>query len=163
MRAFPLMATALLALAPIHAATAQDAMGSPNMVESGGYVVHFNAVPTTQIPPEAARSYRITRSPNRALLNIAVQKKGEAANQAVAAEVQASATNLTGQRRDLSVREVRDGGSIYYLAETGISHLETLNFEVAVLPAEASQPITLRFQQQFFTDAVSAERGGEID
>src|SRR5690606_12271439 len=102
MRAFPLMATALLALAPIHAATAQDAMGSPNMVESGGYVVHFNALPTTQIPPEAARSYRITRSPNRALLNIAVQKKAEAgANQAVAAEVQASATNLTGQRRNL--------------------------------------------------------------
>lgn len=157
MRAFmlmtaALMATALLALAPLPA-TAQDAMDSPNTVESGDYVVHFNALPTTQVPPEAAKAYRITRSPNRGLLNIAVQRRGAAgATQAVTAEVQASATNLTGQRRDLSVREVRDGGAIYYLAETGVSNRETLTFEVTVLPAEASQPITLRFQQQFFTD-----------
>src|SRR5690606_41629897 len=107
MRAFPLMATALLALAPIHAATAQDAMGSPNMVESGGYVVHFNAVPTTQIPPAAARSYRITRSPNRALLNIAVQKKGEAANQARSEERRAGQEGTPPHVRSHDVRNVR--------------------------------------------------------
>jgi hypothetical protein len=163
MRAFKLMtaalvATALLALAPPHA-TAQDAMDSPNMVESGDYVVHFNALPTTQIPPEAAQAYRITRSPNRGLLNIAVQRKSTGTNQAVTAEVQASATNLTGQRRDLSVREVRDGGAIYYLAETGVSNRETLIFEVTVLPSGATQPITLRFQQQFFTESLPGQSG----
>lgn len=162
MRAFPLMATALLALLAAPAATAQQGMDSPNMVESGEFIVHYNALPSTHIPPEAARNYRITRSPNRGLLNVSVQRKGtEGVNQAVAAEVQASATNLTGQRRELSVREVRDGGWIYYLAETSVSNQETLTFEVSVLPADATTPITLRFQQQFFTEpAPGARQGG---
>lgn len=124
-----------------------------NMVESGEYVVHYNALPTTQLSPEVARSYSITRSPNRALLNVSVQRKlaGDT-NPAVTASVQAAATNLTGQRRNLAVREVREGDAIYYLSETGISHRETLVFDVVVLPEGASAPITLRFQQQFFTE-----------
>src|SRR5690606_25506574 len=137
---------------PAPRATVQ-ALDSPNMVQSGDYIVHFNALPTTRIPPEAARANRITRSPNRALLNIAVQRNNaEGIAEPVRATVQASATNLTGQRRDLSLREVRDGGSIYYLAETGIRDTETLNFEVSVLPEGGSRPITVRFQQQFFTE-----------
>lgn len=153
MRAIPLMALVLLALLPASRLGAQGAMDSPNLVESGDYVVHFNALPTTRIPPESARNYRITRSPNRALLNISVQRKGEAGSTpAVTAAVEASATNLTGQRRELAVREVRDGDAIYYLAETGVSNRETLTFDATVLPEGSTVPIVLRFQQQFFTE-----------
>lgn len=139
------VASALLCLA--QPASAQ------NMVESGGYVVHYNALSTMQLTPEIARNYRITRSPNRAFMNISVQRRGEDGLPfAVPAEVEASATNLTGQRRNLSVREVRDGDALYYIAETGISNRETLVFDVSVLPEGAATPTTLRFQQQFFTD-----------
>jgi len=137
---------ALLALASLPA-------GAQNMIESGEFVVHYNALPTTQLPPEVARAYNITRSPNRALLNISVQRRaGDGTPEAITAEVQAAATNLTGQRRDLAVREVRDQGAIYYLSETRVTHLETLTFNVVVQPAGASAPITLQFQQQFFTE-----------
>ena len=133
-----------LAIAPVHA---------QHMVESGEFVVHYNALPTTQLPPEVARSYSITRSPNRALLNISVQRRAADGTPASAtAQVQASATNLTGQRRELAVREVRDQGAIYYLSETRVSNLETLIFDVVVQPEGAAAPITLRFQQQFFTE-----------
>lgn len=141
------------AAALLLAALAAPDAAAQNMVESGDYVVHYNALLSTQLSPEVARSYSITRSPNRALLNVSVQRAGpDGARPSLTAEVQASATNLTGQRRNLAVREVREGDSIYYLSETGVSHLETLVFDVVVLPEDASVPVTLRFQQQFFTE-----------
>jgi hypothetical protein len=41
----------------------------------GDYVVHYNALNTNLIPPQVAQGYGITRSPNRALLNVTVMKK----------------------------------------------------------------------------------------
>ena len=68
------------------------------------YVVHYNALTTDQILPSVARPYGILRSKNRALLNIAVQKKVMGTPvQAVEADVTVTATNLNAQlkkRRD---------------------------------------------------------------
>lgn len=41
----------------------------------GDYTVHFSAFTTDILTPEVAKSYRIPRSKNRALLNISVLKK----------------------------------------------------------------------------------------
>ena len=117
-----------------------------NSIERGDYVVHYNAVPSATIAPEVARQYAITRSANRALLNIAVLRQGRA----VTATITGSATNLAGQRQDLALREVREGEAIYYLAEPGIANQETLAFELDVLPEGAPEPIVVRFRQEFF-------------
>ena len=48
----------------------------------GDYTVHYNALPTDVLQPAVARSYGITRSKNRVLLNVSALKKvmGTAAN-----------------------------------------------------------------------------------
>lgn len=121
-----------------------------NATRAGGVVVHHNAVPTTSLTPDVARQYGITRSANRALVNISVRQGEPGADRAVQAQVKLVATNLNGQRQDLRAREVREGDAVYYLAEARITGNDTLVFELEVTPEGASAPIKASFRQEFF-------------
>lgn len=118
----------------------------------GDYAVHYSAFTTDILTPEVAKAYGISRSKSRALLNISVLKKiMGTTGQPVRARVQASATNLSSQLRQLSVRELNDGGAIYYLAETAVADGETLKFSITVTPEGSTATTTVTFDQQFFT------------
>lgn len=120
-----------------------------NSVQSGEFTVHYNALSTTQIPPEVAQRSGITRSANRALVNIAVRRGRAAESVAVAAKVEASATNMAGQRQTLQLREVREGDAIYYLGEARIEDRDTLSIEVTATP-DGGTPIRVMFAQEFW-------------
>jgi hypothetical protein len=127
------------------AATGQTA------IERGDIAVHYSAIPSTTLAPEVARQYAITRSAGRALLNIAVLKRGaDAEPRAITARISGAATNPNGQRQTLALREVREGDAIYYLAEPRIAARDTLDFELSVIPDGATAPIEVRFRQEFF-------------
>lgn len=119
----------------------------------GDYVVHFNALTTDQLTPEIAGEYDIVRSKNRALLNVSILRKNDAGGTtAVPGAVAASAVNLTGQLKDLLIREIREGEAIYYIAETPVTNGESLIFTVDVTPQNEASRFTVRFQKQFFVD-----------
>jgi len=120
----------------------------------GDYVVHYNAFNTNLLPPQIAQSYGIVRSSSRALLNITVLGKVmDLPGAPVAAAVTASATNLTGQRRDIEMREIKDTeGAIYYIGEYPVHNLEIYNFEVSVKIQGEAEPLMVRFKQQFYTE-----------
>ena len=109
---------------------------------------------TNLITPQVATGYGITRSSSRALLNVTVLKKLlDTPGTPASAVVTASATNLNGQLREISMREVRDSeGAIYYLGEFPIHHLETYRFEVSVTVEGEKEPLMVRFKQEFYTE-----------
>ncbi len=73
----------------------------------GDYVVHYNALNTNFIPPQVAQAYGIKRSSSRALLNLTILKKVmDNPGTPVSAKVTVSGTNLTGQRREIEIREL---------------------------------------------------------
>ena len=121
-----------------------------NSTRAGDITVHHNAVPTTSLTPDVARQYGITRSANRALVNISVRQGEPGADRAVQATVKLVATNLNGQRLDLRAREVREGDAVYYLAEARITGNDTLVFDLEVTPEGATAPIKASFRQEFF-------------
>jgi hypothetical protein len=120
----------------------------------GNYVVHYNAFNAHLITPEVARAYGIQRSSSRAVLNITVLKKVmDTPGTPVRADVAAKAINLTGQRREIALREVEEtGGAIYYLGEFPVHNMETWRFEVAVAIEGETDPLQVRFTQQFYTE-----------
>jgi hypothetical protein len=120
----------------------------------GNYVVHYNALNTNLIPPQVAQGYGIARSSSRALLNVTVLKKVmDTPGTPVSASVKASATNLTGQLRELQIRQIDDSeGAIYYIAEFPVHNLETYRFEITVSIAGEADPLLVRFTQQFYTE-----------
>lgn len=119
----------------------------------GDYSIHYSTFTTDMLTPDVASGYNITRSKNRALLNISVLKKVmDASIQPVRATVVTTATNLSAQLKSLEIKEISDQGAIYYIAEIPISDRETLNFNVSVTPEGESNTYTFTFKQEFFTN-----------
>lgn len=117
------------------------------------HVVYFNAMPTEQLTPAVAQQYGIVRSKSRALLNVSMHKDAPSgAATAVAGNVTASATNLNGQLKPMTLREIREGDAIYYIGEIAITDSEVLIFTIDARPSDASRPYTVRFKKQFFVD-----------
>jgi len=134
--------------------TLSDTSEAQQSQDFGDYVVHYNALNTNFIPPQVAKGYGIHRSSRRALLNITVLKKVmDNPGTPVKAIVTASGTNLTGQRREIDIREIKDTeGAIYYIGELPVHNLETYNFTVEVHPEGESAPLIVKFRQQFYTE-----------
>jgi hypothetical protein len=120
----------------------------------GEYVVHYNALNANLIPPQVAQGYGIQRSSNRALLNVTVLRKVmDTPGTPVDAEVTASGKNLTGQNREIEIREIRDPeGAIYYIGEFPVHNMETYNFTVEVAVEGEAEPLLVKFRQQFYTE-----------
>ncbi len=123
------------------------------MKDFGDYVVHFNAMSTDHLQPEVARTYSIARSKNRAMLNISIIKKAEnTIGQSVTGEVQLAANNLTGQVKNLTLRQIQEGDAIYYIGDVPVANAETLVFNLSVIPEGETDTYSVRFSRQFFSD-----------
>ena len=125
-------------------AVAQQAM------EFDDYTIHYNALSSSLITPEVAKAYGIRRSDSRALINISIlNKDGDASK----AHVTATGRNLTGQTRNVDMREISEGdGAIYYIGELSVRNMETFDFTVLVTPDGNDKPYTVKFRQQFYTE-----------
>jgi hypothetical protein len=119
----------------------------------GDYVLYFNAVPTDALDADIAAEYGIVRSKNRVLLNIVMEHRPAIGlPTVVSGKVEASATNLNGQLRNLLTREITEGDAIYYIAETQVVNGENMIFMIEATPESTTTPLEVRFQKQFFVE-----------
>lgn len=116
----------------------------------GDHVVHFSAQLTDQLPPEVARTYNIVRSKSRAMLNVSVLR--EADNTPVKAIVTVKTVNLTGQLKNVTMRELIEQDAIYYIGDLPVANREILNFDISVTPEGIATTSIIPFQRQFYTD-----------
>jgi len=119
-----------------------------------GYTVHYNAINTSQLSPQVAQTYGLQRSSSRALLNIAVLKE-QGGQQPVAARavVTAGARNLSGQLKEIDMREINEANeAIYYIGEFRVNNMEMFDFTVQVTPEGSTVPLEVKFRQQFYTE-----------
>ena len=116
----------------------------------GDFEVHFNAVRTDELTVEVARAYGIERSANRVLLNVSLLRrdtKGRAVP--VDGTVTATAYNLNGQLKNLEMRRITEGSSVYFIGEVGISGTEILVFDIDATPADAPGKYSVQFKREF--------------
>src|SRR5688572_21465270 len=119
----------------------------------GEYVLYFNALNTDQLSPEIAREYGIVRSKSRALLNVSIHRKlGNGQTEAVTGAVSASAINLNGQLKTMTLRELREETAIYYIGELAITDGEVLIYTIDATPSNDASRFTVRFKKQFFVE-----------
>lgn len=149
--ALPLLGLLSACGGPGESAAAPEAQPAGATSENiGDHVVHFSAQTTDQLPPEVARAYNIVRSKNRAMLNVSVLRASD--NAAVEASVTVKAVNLTGQLKNITMRQIDEQDAIYYIGEVAVANRETLIFDISVTPGGADSPSDVRFKRQFFTD-----------
>ena len=116
--------------------------------------VHYNALNSNQIPPQVAQAYGIRRSASSVLLTITIMKKEEGTyGTPIHAIVKASGINLTGQRRNIKMREASDAdGAVYYLGELPVRNMELFNFTVEMIVEGEDLPLVVKFRKQFYTE-----------
>ena len=133
---------------------AQQAQPSePTSQDFGDFEVHYNAVRTDELSANVARAYDIERSGNRVLLNVALLAKAvDGKTRPVDGTVQASAYNLNGQLKDLKMRRIQEGSSIYFIGEVGISGTEILVFDIDATPREGGGSYSVQFKREFVAD-----------
>ena len=119
----------------------------------GDYVVYFNAINTDQLTPDIARQYGIVRSKSQALLNVSLHHKlAGGGTEAVSGAVTASAVNLNGQLKSMTLREIKEDKAVYYIGETPITNGEVLIYTVDATPGNDPSRFTLRFKKQFYVE-----------
>jgi hypothetical protein len=119
----------------------------------GEYVLYFNALNTDQLSPDIAREYGIVRSKSRAMLNVSIHRKlGNGQSEAVTGAVSASAINLNGQLKTMTLREIREEAAIYYIGELAITDGEVLIYTIDATPSNDASRFTVRFKKQFFVE-----------
>lgn len=123
--------------------------GSTN-ADIGEHIVHFSAQSTDQLPTDVARAYNIVRSKNRAMLNVSVLRESD--GKPVVADIKVKTVNLTGQLKNITMRQINEGDAIYYIGEVGIENRETLVFDISVTPEGETRPAEVRFKREFYTD-----------
>ena len=87
------------------------------------------------------------------LLNVSLlRKSADGRTTPVDGKVSATAHNLNGQVKDLEMRRVTEGESVYFIGEVGISGNEILVFDIEATPADQTESLTVQFKREFFTD-----------
>ena len=134
---------------PTKAQTA--APSEPTHQVFGDFEVHYNALRTDELAPEVARAYGIERSANRVMLNVSLLKRNpDGSTTPVDGKVTATAYNLNGQLKDLEMRRITEGASVYFIGEVGISGSEILVFDIDAAPLDQSAKYTVQFKREFF-------------
>ncbi len=120
----------------------------------GKYEIHYNAINSNMLPAQVAQGYGIKRSSSRAVVNITVLDKSAGGfGTPMHAAVTTNSINLTGQRRNIEMREIEEGeDAVYYIGELPIANMETYNFAVSVQVEGEPKPFELSFRQQFYTE-----------
>lgn len=125
----------------------------PTHAVFGDFEVHFNALRTDELAPEVARAYGIARSANRVMLNVSLLRRdADGRTTPVDGTVTATARNLNGQLKNLTMRRITEGASVYFIGDVGISGTEILVFDIEAAPAGATGRYSAQLKREFVAD-----------
>ncbi len=115
----------------------------------GPFELHYSVVNTTFLDPKIAATHGITRGDKRAILNLAVRENLSSGSVAHAMQLQGRTWDLI-QNQTLEFREIREGESVYYIAEFPFINEEWRHFEITFRPAGANETYTFEFKHQLY-------------
>ncbi len=114
----------------------------------GNWDVHYMLMPTTLLDADVAQQYQLSRSRNFQLLNISVLNSKD--QQAQQVELSGTATNLAGQRQQLTFKPIKEGAALYYLAGVVARSEQKISIELTIRQGNETQ--ILKFTQDVYPE-----------
>ncbi len=111
--------------------------------------VYLSTNKSTDISEFEADKYDIERKKDLVLLNVSVINNKDFTNCNV--EIDVTANNLLGQKKEIKILEIVENNSVSYAALTSVSNLETLNYDVKVTLIDGSSK-NFKYTHQFYTE-----------
>ena len=127
-----------------------------NYADLGDYFISVNAQTTDQLSADVAKAYDIPRSKGRAMINVVILKKDPSSPLVsgipVTGKVNSITRNLTGQLKDMPLREVNEQDAVYYIGQVAVINGETLVFDIDAIPVDSAATLRVRYKHRFFTE-----------
>jgi len=139
-----------IALLLLIACSFANVSNAENMKKLGSMNVHYMAIGATFLSPEIAKAYDIQRSRYNGLINISVLDNTDKNTPAKTVSLMGKARNNLGQTKTLEFKEVKEGSSVYYLAQIKYQNEETFHFDILINDGKEKQQ--LKFSQKFYVD-----------
>lgn len=115
------------------------------------YKIFYSAFGSSFLTPEIAVANGIVRGKDRGLVNIAVVKTLGVGSPA---EVSGVVSNILQQTQTLEFKEVKEQGTVYYLAPFKFDNEDYLTFKIKVLPeSDSGQSVysyDFKFQKKMY-------------
>ncbi|HJW46980.1 MAG TPA: DUF4426 domain-containing protein [Lysobacter sp.] len=115
----------------------------------GDVTIRASVLPTATLAAEVASQYGITRDDRTVMLLVGVRQGPEAQEAALPAQISATATNLSGQRHDIDMRELRSGDLLDYVGTVETAMPDTLRFDLTIV-REGGATSTMQFSREFY-------------
>lgn len=132
----------------VFAALFAQAASASQFERFGDLEVHYIVFNTTDLSPEMAERYGLTRSADLGLINLSGRRVTEdGTTNPVRLELEGSVSNLLGQSQPLEFREIEESGAIYYLESVRFTDRETLRFDVRVTDTETGRHHDIQFSK----------------
>ena len=111
------------------------------------------SVPSTEIEPDVASTYSITRGKDRAILNLSVREQlADGSNVGRPMKLKGTTWDLLQKQEELDFTEVKEGPAIYYIAQVKFLNEEHRFFEVHFRPEGADKTYTFKLKHQMYED-----------
>lgn len=118
------------------------------ILRTGNLTIRASAVPTSALGAAVASEYGIQRSDDTVLLLVALREGPEAREVSVPAQVRVTVTDLSGQRQELPMRELRSGDLLDYIGTVDVSAPDTLRFDLQIV-REGGKVSSMQFTREF--------------
>jgi len=132
-----------------------QALADQNSRQFGDYTVYYNTLSTDILPAEVASAYGITRSRNRAMLNITLVETAEDGGHGIPVRARVNAATvhtLTNRYREITMQEITDGDAVYYIGTFPVRDEDRFQFQINIEPRGTELSWQLRFDRQFHVD-----------
>ncbi len=115
----------------------------------GDVTIRATALQTAALTPEVASRYGISRGDRTVMLLVGVRQGPEMQETALPATITATVTNLSGQRQQIAMRELRSGDLLDYVGTVETSLPDTLRFDLTIV-REGGASSTMQFTREFY-------------
>lgn len=119
----------------------------------GDYQVHWSILPSTFLTAETAKANNLQRSNSIGLVNISIMQKNEnGILQPVTGQVEGKVSNDIQQVKFLAFRRIKEGDSVYFIAQYQYASAELMTFNITARPVGHGKDLQVRFAHTLFND-----------
>lgn len=122
----------------------------PHTVSAGPYTLRASTIYSLAIPERIATANGIVRDPLRAVVNVMVSAMRGNTSLNQRARVHATARGLTGQTRDIPMREIVANGQVSYLGTYDFVAGEVIEFTIDAAPLGSGRKLSLTFRDRLW-------------
>lgn len=138
-----------LLLAILFAASG-PAWSQAHVSTEGPFSLRASTVSSETLPASTAKAHGIARDPRRGVLNVVILRKDGAEEKTLHGDVHAVARDLSGQKRDVDMREVQANGYVSYMGTYDFVRGEVIDFLIDARPQGSERKLDLTFRDRMW-------------